>query len=304
MHWILFTVLLGSWFPDGTVVADRVKKLKPLFSPPPGTLVTLDSRQIRDQSKTAHPLHLKGYINVSPPKGVCLILNRGVDYTDIRVCKEKMISFRLGDISREGDLKWTVHTGPDDFGTQIEWPTPYRVAYVVKNNKDPSSAPEYKYLVDCKATVDSEGARTISVSLLDGDQWYISFPDRDQLLPQPPEGPNLTMRGVGSNRISVTEASKDPATREKLKDGGTEKIDFKADRKEWHLPMKKSYVMGADRFRTKGDVPQGMKGVCRYRFFGGRDDPEVGRVECHGIDNYHFLLVPLSCMQAIGGPRT
>ena len=80
-------------------------------------------------------------------------------------------------------------------------------------------------------------------------------------------------------------------------------VDFSGDRKLWHLPMKDGYEMSSDNFMARGDVTPGMKGICRYRFSGTIDDPDVGRIECKNGDMYDFMYSPLTCINKLGGAR-
>ncbi len=250
-----------------------------------------------------------GYITVTPPKGHCFTIYRGASVEDITVCKKENVRFTLNEATREGWLSWTIFIDDNMEETQADWLSPVRIAYIVDSIKPADSAPEHRFISGCIANTDNSGRRRIELQLLNGPKWLIRLPKKDVPLPQPPNRPNLVVNIQGRASITKSDvASKDDTA------GGENKappkrsvaektFDFKADRKEWHIPMEDGYKMNSSNFMGGGDVTPGMKGKCRYRFSGTKADPNVGRIECKGTSMFKFVYAPLTCINDLGGPR-
>jgi len=305
----------SSFFVEGETEAERLKKLSPYFSPRIGEKVSIIETPIPKKYLTELPAKMRGYIEVNPPKGHCFTINRGPSSQDAIVCKQTNVSFTLEDSTKEGVLKWIVYVDDNLIQTFLDWRAPYRIAYVIPITKPENAIPEYRYIKSCTASVDDTGTRNIKLALLDGPVWYFRFPEKDILLPQPPKNRNVLVSAT--DKISVTEAAEanrqksqtksgDPSSQENLEIKARPKripIDFIADRKIWHIPMKDGYIMSSGNFMPRGDVTPGMKGECRYRFTGSYDDLDVGRIECKNADLYQFMYAPLTCLKDLGDPK-
>jgi len=298
---------------------ERVRLLSSMFSPRPGESIALRAAEVRDFHRQAAPDKLHGSISVRPPKGVCLRITRSVDEVDDVICKATDLTFRFSDLDRAGHLTWQVKTGEGDFGTELQWPSPYRIGSVIPfgidARKDP---PRYVYLSTCKAERGPTGRR-IKLGLLTGETWLIHLPEVDQLEPQPEEIPNLDIDYTGAKK-DVKEAADAKPDEKKSADAKSEKAesgkgDFEAsnlvtkasdtaeiardDRKVWAIQARNAYVMPSDRFQPHGSVARGSRSQCRYVFDGPIEDPLTGRLECHQVDGYQQVYLPLTCLHEL-----
>lgn len=306
---------------------ERVKRLTPYFSPRVGQQVALDPRELRDLTKGPKAVKagkLRGAIRVTPPAGQCFTIQRRADEPDDRICEAKELSFTLSEIDRSGRIRWVVTTGEGDFGTEVTWSTPYRVAITTPFNRDATEPPTYQFIASCLAEK-SEKGRRIKIGLFGGETWLVTLPDDEIMPPQPKALPNLFIHTTGG-KTSVKDAAKakeaeanskaahesgapapepehkpetppeKPAS--KSEDDGTN-YDEEADRLVWSVPARGAYEMGGSNFMPHGSVPPGGIGRCRYNYRGADDDPDTGRLECHDVDGFKHILLPLTCLKAL-----
>lgn len=327
----LYAALLAGDVPTDV----RVRKLAPYFAPPPGAPLQVEERELRDlgpqlRAKKLKPERLRGFITVTPPKGQCFTLTRRKDEPDDVICKKTPVAYALGDLDREGHLNWRVVTGEGDFGTDLSWPSSIRVGIVEPFDAKDDAPPVYKFIRTCTPKRDGVLGRRIELALLSGETWILRFPAEDELLPQPDPLPNLYMYQAGG-KISVKEASEHgseapPAEggehgeakpeagghgEEKAEAGGEhgeaakpaeppkKKVYQEDDRAEWAIPIRDAYGMPATAFIANGTVAPGLQGSCRYIYKGTDRDPTTGRVECHHVDGYRLVYLPVACIADI-----
>lgn len=320
---LLGTLLaVQALFPANAPEAVRTAALTPLFEPRPGTAFALEARELRDYAKLS-ALKFRSYIRVTPPKGRCLTITVSEEEPDEVVCEPRPIAFTIAQLDRKGRLVWRVTTGDGDLGTDLTWPSPYRMAMVTPWNAKPDDPQVYRFIESCKSSATPDGGRKIALRLLGGETWTIRFPDADKALPQPAQPANLFMH-QSSEKVSVASAGKKeeeskhdtpaqeptkppPVARRKDATEEPREIsdpnDILADRVWWAISLRGAYEMPASYFQPYGSVARGMEGRCRYNFDGDPDDPGVGRIECHEVDGFKSVLIPLACIKDIG-PRT
>lgn len=320
-------------------LADRLRVLSPMFSPPPGAEVEIHPREVRDLGKKIAPGRLRGTIVVTPPRGHCLTIRRRIEAEDIEVCKRTPLTFTVDDLDKAGRLQWQVVTGDGDFGTPLEWRSPYRVAVIMPYGRDAKKPPTYKYIRDCRADVSRAIGRRVTVHLFSGETWTLRFPDNDDLLPQPDPIPNLVIE-LPSNLLQMSLSGKDgegapppppapgnEAPAAPAKDAPPPKSEEHApkaehegggaggdlanmmnifgpgkdrdDRKVWAIGNRGAYRMSADHFESNGAVAASTKGDCHYVFGGSDEDPDTGRIECHDTAEFAEVFLPLTCLKDI-----
>ena len=304
--------LLNGDIPTG----ERVQRLSAYFSPKPGEQVALRQDEVRDFRRRVAPDRLRGRITVRPPSGFCLRITRDEGEADDVVCKPTDLSFRFSDLDPNGRLTWQVKTGDGDFGTALSWPSPYRIGSVIPFSKDPAKdPPEHVYLSSCTAERGPTGRR-IRLGLLSGEIWMIHLPETDEYLTKVGDASNLDVDFMTAKR-GVKEASQDKVEEKKgseakaedgKKDGEAGKTADKAkdaaadardDRKIWAIPARNACVMASDRFQPNGSVARGGHGECRYIFSGPPEDPRTGRIECHEVDGYKQVFLPVTCFSEL-----
>lgn len=342
MSEFLTLALAAVLLRDGMPHAKRIDALKPYFNPPPGGDALLDSRELRDYGPHSltqvTPSRLRGRIKVTPPKGQCFILRGSPDEEDQRICKPGDLVFSLGDIDRAGRLSRTVITGEGDFGTEVAWQTPYRLAIVEPQDSSPEDPPQYLYVARCEPDKETVLGRRIRLSFFGGLSWSIRLPAVDELLPQPEPLPNLYIAQGGprggipsdgdvapKNGATGTKqeghgetpkaeehgvAKENEGSKETAKGGTPEKAAEAApplpipsdpldDRKEWSIPLRDSFDLKGDMFSDGVHAMRGVEGICRYRYDGPDEDPHVGRIECHNVAGYRMLFAPLTCIRQL-----
>ena len=226
---------------DGVPLSKRHETLKPLFDPPPGELVKLDPKEVRDFGPASptkvSPSKLRGHIRVRPPKGQCLTVRKSPEDDDMVVCKPKDLTFTLGEIDRAGRLTWTVITGEGDFGTELFWQTPYRLAIVERMDTPPEDPPSYLFIDRCQVDDKTVLSRRVKIQFFSGEEWTLRLPPEDDLLPQPDPVPNLYIArgrptgGIPSDGAGKSAEGEKPKTKEpeKKEAHGGEHGDAKAE---------------------------------------------------------------------------
>ena len=338
MSGFLPMALAAVIFGEGIPHAKRLESLTPHFDPPPGSVVVLDAPEMRDYGHGSRvavdPGKLRGHIKVKPPRGQCFTLRGSAEIPDESICKPRDLVFTIEDIDRAGRLHWTVMTGEGDFGTDLTWKTPYRLAIVEPSTSKPEDPPQYRFVEKCDVDRDTSLGRRVRIRLFGGQEWSMRLPEEDALLPQPDPIPNLYIEvgrpkgGISADSEAPKKAQGDAPQSEghgeaskaeghNAEAGHGEKgaavapeipkaDDPLEDRKNWSIPMRDSYALDGSLFSTGIPVHRGVQGKCRYSFLGPDDDPNTGRVECHDLPGFRMLLVPLTCMaklKAQGGPR-
>lgn len=313
----LLITAASALFPPHLPEPERVKQLSKFFDPAPGEEILLNEEEVRQQGLKTKPENFRGFIKVSPPPGVCFTITRTVDQPDDYVCKPKSMSFRLVDLDRAGRLGWRVATGDDDFGTDLHWRSRYRTGIVMPFNIPDEDPPVYQFISKC--TIDrTPHGRRMRIGMLTGETWIVAFPDQHTLEPQPKPIPNLFMN-VSSGKVSVKDAAKQKeaeAAKKGAAEAGAPAPEHGAapseepakpkevaapsqddDRAIWAIPARNAYTMKGNAFMPHGSVPPGGKGRCRYNFQGPNEDPETGRLECHDVDGFKNILLPLTCLR-------
>jgi len=300
--------------------SERLRRLGAMFSPKPGEAVALRATEVRDFHRLVAPDKLHGSISVHPPKGVCLRITRSTDEVDDVICKKIDLSFRFSDLDRAGRLTWQVKTGDGDFGTELQWSSPYRIGSVIPFGidalKDP---PHYVYLSTCKAARGPTGRR-IMLGLLTGETWLIHLPEVDTLAVQPEDVGNLDVDYTGGGKKGIKEPTDSKIEEKKSADAKAETAEAgnkgkdasnmvtnasdaaenaRDDRKIWAIQARNAYVMPSDRFQPNGSVARGSRSQCRYIFSGPPEDPLTGRLECHQVDGYQQVYLPLTCLHEL-----
>lgn len=278
--------------PPGTPLKESQETLRPYFTPQVGSVVTLDPIELIN-AKAGKYWNVRGYIEVHPPKGVCFTIMRRKDLEDNVVCKRTRLSFTAGDIDKRGDIGWTVSTGTGDFGTEVLWPTPYRLARYVDVTMPWPGPGRGLPILKCEGVKYIESGRHIYLDLLNGERWVLGFPERDTLIPQPEEVPNLMIvqaptEGSGFVDIKESKESKQKQIQEQYDKGAV-----------WQMHPRNANTMNGSYFMGGGDAPpRGANGECRYKYE-GPDDKKTGLMECHNVGKFRWLYMPLACLSAV-----
>lgn len=181
---------------DGRTMEQRVKAIAQYFSPEPGNSVTLDADELRDID-TKRSLSLRGFIHVTPPKGICLTLRTKPELPDQQLCKKGPVAFKASDLQDDGSVHWQI-LGPGDIDPiDVSWPTPHRIGKRVPAMKKLASLNEPFLVINCRPERDPRGP-LIRLTNGDGENWTILFPEKDKLTSQAPELPNVYVQGMES----------------------------------------------------------------------------------------------------------
>jgi hypothetical protein len=322
------TLLTSALFGLNTPEAKRQETLRSFFNPPPNAMVHISSDNFK-KSKESNLKKMRGFITVSPPKGSCFVVTRNQTVPGDYICKQTSLAFDLTDIDRHGKLAWEIKTSPNDLGTVVRWQTPYRTIIaipkmrnepIVTKEKKPedfwqSEPPKYLMIESCN-DISNEYSRRIELKLFTGESWRFYFPFKHRLLPQPDDISNLEIANAPSKR-SVSEPAKND-TPEPPKDSGhaeapeekkvevvakDKKPDNYEDRKVWTISLRNSYEMSSENFHADNTNVSGDRGRCRYNFSGPEEDPKTGRIECQNTAEYHMLLIPATCIEAVKGDK-
>lgn len=331
----------APFFAADVPVAARQAKLAAYFTPNPTGELVLEPSELQRKIAKKKPTELRGHLEVHPPNGTCFTITRSEDDADEVYCKRTTVQFTLGELDRDGRLVWRIRTGENDIdGTQIAWRTPYRLAIVTPFDKTMDDPPKYEFITKCVASDAPTTGRRMTLSLLSGKTWIVTMPDKDKMVPQPDPVPNLVIISMGG-KVSVTEAAETEKAKkqggqrkaqaaakaaEKAAEGGEhgeapaaehgdgehgdkapppdqeKKIYDSEDRAEWSIPRRNAYEMNGSHFQPLGSAAPKMKSLCRYLFSGSEEDPKTGRLECHDVDGYKSVYLPLTCLRDLG-PR-
>ena len=271
---------------EGQPLEHDITLLKPYFKPTIGDFIYL--RNVRtDQSKKME--QLEGSILVSPPKNHCITIEKSLDEPDVIVCEPKEVAFKLTNIDPEGRVRWIIKTGK--VSTPVTWPTRYRIGKVVDlKMKWPGRAKRIAVL-DCKVVRNSTSGRRVYVKVSGQDWWTISFPSQDRLTNQPPPRKNLIVEKIKQKQVvdkNIESESSPPIIKRPKK-----KSKFR-----WDIHPRDSFEMNGSNFITTSSNPKNSKGVCRYKY-SHRKDKNTGAIECHNVDAFKWVFLPLTCLPEI-----
>lgn len=204
-----------TWNPKGTL-PERQALLSPYFSPAIGQEVRLLST--KQQTITLDTVEkTQGEIWVTPPPTTCFILQTARTLPDQKICESTAISFRFSDLTKAGDVQWTVFLDAKDSGTPISWKTPYVIGYAILERstleKKSASAKQVRTIaLDACIGKQNTNTRSISFSLLGMEEkWELSFPKTDKLLPQTRSNLSFHMQS-NTALASVPKKEKNPST--------------------------------------------------------------------------------------------
>lgn len=316
-----------------TPTAERQRILERFFEPRPGQELTVSERSIALQ-RGQDQLLIRGEFWIRPPKGHCLIIRGDPKKRDQKVCTDRLWSWDLFDLDAVGRYHLTVVAGPSDEGTPLSWPTPYRLANYVPFSADDLEEHFDVPIKRCRAET-VEGERKITLELFDERRWFIYLPDFDApVVPEQEPPPNLIVRidskkepppdpskakdkdakegaagqeqGDAADKPAEKDKGKAPAPEEAAENGGKKRRsvlsqllsgDYKNVKKEtygFRVPKRDAFEMPSSRF-METSVPQGMNGVCRYKFQGAPGDPRNGVIECYDTDAFRSVYAVVSC---------
>ncbi len=305
---VLFnSFIIASLFNQSATQQERLKILKPMFSPPVGHTV-----RIKRSSKvkfSANHLRTKGFIQVNPPQDQCLTITTDPEKPDHRICKSTSIAFELKDIDASGKLSWRVSAGPQDNGTAVSWNTPYRLANVVPLGELDAGMNQNIGIYACKAS-ESTAGRKVELELFTGDKWYVMFPKNDSLVKPHKKTPNLYVRIMTQSKdgksstenLSSGESGMPTITQEdikrkhkllSLKLSGKYK-EAKKKEYEFIIPPWEAYEMNAARFTASG-TPLKLNGKCRYKYSDAPRDKNSGAIECYNTDEFDAIYLHMTC---------
>jgi len=274
--------------------SERYRILAPYFRPAPGDAIEVNPNDIINDGVT-DPLKLAAVIHVQPPKGVCFTITRDEDERDRRICQPEELKFRLEEIDKAGRITWKIKTGKGDFGHSYHWQTPHRIADVIPAGKKLDKLHEKVVIRGCSAH-NSDANRRLFLKLMNGKYWVINFPEKDLLLPQPDEPPNLFIAGARAD-AGLSADSKAPQAKSQRKKGERAQHNDPVTR-YWAVPDRRSFRMNASNFKT-ADAAPGMRGECHYQLKDAPHDPTSGWIECHETDDFDVVFVHLTCANAI-----
>ena len=308
MHLLLAQAILASnspLFDDSTPSATRLKRLESYFRPNFQQLVEIDPHELRERKFLNKPHLMKGYIEVNPPKGHCFTIRVNPHRPDYQVCKAKKVPFKLGDINGKGEIKWTIFTGPNDFGTFVTWNTPYRVGRVVDYKMKWPGPSRDVIIKSCRISKKSASDRRIILSFFYKGDWTIRIPAQDRLVAQPKrEKPNLYVQ-KSEFASSFTKIAKAKAKKEQEEETGAKIEDEELEEdpntieSNWQMHPRNSFSLPSNNVVLGADSPQGSRGKCQYRINGHDHDPSSGVLECHATGPYQWLYVPISCIEGL-----
>ena len=294
-------------FNSEVPLSSRLAVLRVYFSPSFDSPVEFDPFEISqfEEKKTDA---VGGYIQVTPPKGICFIITRRANEPDERVCASQPLKFDLSDLDSKGNFHWTVRTGVQDFGTVVHWQTPYRVARMMNLTMRWPGPIVPKIIKGCEATRTSQGTRKIYIRFIDGETWTTSFPEKDEMIPQPEKMPNLyVLESPETSFAALAESSSKSAPQNDKsehahEDDKTPKkaVTKKIEEKEnitWQISQRSTFHMSSRYFAGPDSLPPLGGGECRYRY----EDAESasGLMECHYVSNFKWVYIPLTCLSQV-----
>jgi hypothetical protein len=294
--------------------APRVQELSAFFSPPPGKSVAIDPSEFLRKDLKNWALAARGFIQATPPRNRCLIINRNDSQEDVRVCKPQPVSFSADQIAKNGTLTWLVNTSDRDDQVELTWQTPHRIgkAVVIGHNIDGNSFP--LLILGC-SNESSDTGRKLRLQIAGRKDFIVRLPAQDKLIqPQPDPFPNLFIQnGEGQKGGIPTTGVKSLFTmREDKNKKKGQRVDDNLDdpRKlkpraaldildNWDIDRRGAFEMDTSFIITNISQPAGATGRCRYTYSGPREDPMTGFLECQKTSEFQWLYLPVTCMRSV-----
>ena len=324
--------MASSFIPIDSPLKKRISILAPFFHPPPGEHPGVDIREIRER-KEDNPILYRGYIIVSPPKGLCFLISFHHERSESQICQKEALHFTMEEINPDGTISWNIYTHEKDPGTRLTWQTPHRLAQVIDIGKGNLTFSHRIPIKSCQIKPKSK-KRIVSLMIMDGSKWIIHFPELDTLVnPNAKPPPNLLVRKafkkkkrigkyeVGSEEKNdeqpspqkeaeeiaekeieeeIKEQEKENNVRPKSTSTWVDKIkgnkkQHKIQNYKFNIKEYQTYTMNSSNFQIDS-APGSFNGECRYRFFGAYDDPLSGIIECFNTSKFDAIEAPLSCV--------
>lgn len=286
---IINTILLANILLSPLIITKdmdettRYSVLTPYFYPSFNNIVSINKDDLYNKN-IKNPLKMKGFITVSPPKGICFIINRNSQIPNDIICKSTKLSFTLDEIDKSGKINWQISTSQYDFPYTYSWQTPHRIAKVIPLGEKL----EIPIPIDRCIPHVNKHERKIILKLMNGKNWIIQFPQKDVLTPQPPPTPNLYIakhRKIGVSKDGITSTNLLPQVKGSINDPVT---------KYWAIPIRNSFEMSASNFISDLS-PSGIKGKCLYQLSNAPEDTQSGWIECHQTAEYEVVFTHLEC---------
>ncbi|MBP6217757.1 MAG: hypothetical protein KA436_04140 [Oligoflexales bacterium] len=292
-------LLAAALFPPETPLSKRLEGLKPYFSPAIGSEISFEKEQLNNLPylKT-HTL--TGIIQVRPPSNACLTIIRD-NLEDLKICEKPTdVFFSDQDLDEKGNLHWMVKSGPGDFGTPVTWSSPYRAAKMVRGGQTWPGESEKIIVTGCEAVKQSSAGRRLYISLMSGEKWAVSFPEKDELVPQPKTQASLFISEFVGRGGFVKIDKEKPSKQGSHKGGsGKKKVSEVAYSKEdpnsaWQIPPRYTYTMNGAHFLGSTNAPPNSQGECRYNKRYEKTQSAV--LECQDVGNFRWIFLPLVCL--------
>lgn len=259
------------------------ERYKKFFQPQVGEKIHIDHGAWLSKRFKKEPENLVGYIKVTPPKGSCLVVQRNVKERDLYICKNENIEFRIADFDWGGKLKWIVKDDFNPFGTEIVWPSDYRVGRVVMVNMSWPSESLPLVIKDCQY---EKSSAQITISFFYQGDWKIDLPKKLEIDDPPKEKkPQLYFQKqkAASTFIKVGNST------------AVEDDDPNTILSTWQIHPRDGYKIPTQSVRIGENSPVFPRARCRFSLQGFQHAMENGALECHHYGGYRWLYVPLSC---------
>lgn len=314
----------------------RMAVISQLFSPRPGGTVLGSAYDLANVAagSVAQTKQIKGFIKVTPPKGQCIRIIKGIRGDERLVCRPKTLSFRLGDLDQSGALRWQVFTGNSLASLPLVWQSPYRFVQIIELGAMGKKLGHYEPITGCKVRSDGPWYRA-TVNFLDGRLLKMNFHRADKQLRQLRLGEERIANNgqVPDNMVHERRAGtahdgehfgNDPENdvegHAKKQGKGAEAPSAAAQGKSlgaiinshmgkgriirqygWVLQSPTAREMNGSRVYLEKIAGQTV-GKCRYVFKGSPVNPAEGMVECSYANDFDAILVPLSCTTHLPEP--
>jgi hypothetical protein len=293
-------LILASMFSPGLTESGRVKILMEHFDPPIGSKISVQLDSIPENQRKTHPELLLGSIIVTPPKGSCFTITQQLDRPDLVICEKKTVMFKVADINPDGQLIWQISTGSGDVSTSISWPSDMVRGKVVDLTMDWPGPSRIILISSCDAQHTFEYGRRIFLRLLSGERWIIALPKEDTLIGQPVTASNLFIGVDGAKKKGVV-VDEIPDSTTSLAVGLVYPEQKKLQKSgkwvaTWQMHPRGAFKMSADGFIPNGSQTPGMHGKCLYKYSGHPDNLENGLIECHDVQQFRWVSLPLTCL--------
>lgn len=312
---------------------DRMAVVAPWFSPRPGELIQASAHDIANLPADAGSLSqtIKGFIAVTPPKGHCLRIIKGLRGDEQLICKPRTLAFRMSDLDQSGKLRWQVFAGKMMASLPLVWPSPYRFAQIIELGKLGKKLGHFEPVTNCKLRSEPPWRR-ITVDFLDGRRLYMNFHDGDPQLAELQLGDKRMANNgkVPENMVHERKAGKAQDGEHLANDSantgepgahgsGGRRPEHKGKslgaiinshmgkgrtirQYGWVLQHKTAREMNGSRVYMEKIHGENI-GKCRYVYSGSPLNPADGMVECSYANDFDALLVPLACTSTLKEPE-